>query len=117
MVNTYKDIILSTPEHSEVQLKEEDISYDQLASNIEELKVNASSTVSNDSHYYMTELLYGVMDKVDILKDELKDLGFMNTFSYEDIHSIISKCVSLEIIPDVQSENESDFEEDEYVEI
>lgn len=120
MTETYKDIILSTPECNVIELKEDDISYSQLIENFDSSKNNETyntTIMTADIDTYMTELLYGVMDKIDILKTEVEESGFMNSFSYDDVYFLLSKCITLEVIPDIQSENESDVDEDDSIEI
>ena len=112
METSYKDIV--NTQKTEVDSVEKDITY-----SYEDLDIEISNRKKQESSIYqnieMQELRFGMMDKINIMKDELKDSGFMNTFSYNDICNIIEKTIEIEILPDILSDEDEDYEDEEII--
>lgn len=107
---TYKDIVSSTPEIKEIINTDVEYTYSDIISSCENRDIYENKIDDNTG-----EFIYGMMDKIDSIKTKLHDQGYMNTFSYNDTYEIINKCITIENLPELLSDEEESDNEEEYI--
>jgi hypothetical protein len=106
---SYKDIIEIQPIKKDITAIDTIYSYEEINKIYKNNKINVNTSVDE-----YTEFLFGMMEKIKEIKEIYEYQGYMNTFNYNDICDIINECVRIEVVPEIQSDDDSEIEEDDY---